>query len=318
MSLAQTYFSETWTECDMLCIVGPTACGKTSFAVETARLIRGMKNPDGSPRFTDAEIISADSRQVYKGMTIGTGKDLEEYGDIRYHLIDIADAGEKYNLFRYKKDFRKAYGEIVSRNSFPILCGGSGLYIEAVCKDYDLKEVMPDTALRSELENKSLDELKDILVRLKAEKGEKPHNDTDFDTKKRAIRAIEIAMSSTAPDKPVPQDGKTPERIKIIGLNPDRNIRNKRIDKRLELRLKEGMTEEVKGLLGKGIPPEDLIYYGLEYKFITQYLQGLFDYNYMKEHLAIAIHQFAKRQMTWFRGMEKRGLKIEWIEMNEV
>ncbi len=317
MNLAQTYFSETWTDCDMLCIVGPTACGKTSFAVETARLIRGLKKDDGSPEFTDAEIISADSRQVYRGMTIGTGKDLDEYGDIRYHLIDIADAGEKYNLFRYKKDFRKAYGEIAARGSFPILCGGSGLYVEAVCKDYDLKEVQPDAALRSELESKSMDELKDMLVRLKAEKGEKPHNDTDFDTKKRAIRAIEIAMAQTDTDKPASQGGKVPERIKIIGLNPDRNIRNAKIDRRLELRLQGGMIEEVRALLEKGIPPEDLIYYGLEYKFVTQYLQGLFDYDYMKEHLAISIHQFAKRQMTWFRGMEKRGLEIEWIDVNE-
>lgn len=318
MSVAQTYFSESWTDCDMLCIVGPTACGKTSFAVETAKIIRGLKKPDGSPKFTDAEIISADSRQVYREMSIGTGKDLEEYGDIKYHLIDIAEAGEKYNLFRYKHDFKKVYADIVSRGAFPILCGGSGLYIEAVCKDYVLKEVQPNAALRLELEDKSLDELKEMLIKIKADKGERPHNDTDFDTKKRAIRAIEIAMAQNDVETiPATEAGLVPKRFKIIGLNPERNLRNERIDKRLSLRLQSGMIEEVRALLDKGIAPEDLIYYGLEYKFVTQYLQGLFDYDYMKEHLAIAIHQFAKRQMTWFRGMEKRGLEIEWIETTE-
>lgn len=300
----------------MLCVVGPTACGKTAFAVETAALIRGLSKEDGSPAFTDAEIISADSRQVYRGMTIGTGKDLCEYGDIRYHLIDIACAGEKYNLFRYKKDFGRVYGEIRSRGAFPVLCGGSGLYVEAVCKDYDLKEVEPDMKIRAELEKKSMEELVGMFTGLKRALGQEPHNSTDYDTRKRVIRAIEIALAEKRAGEVAGKRETAPIKTHIIGLNPDRELRNGRIDRRLEARLEEGLVDEVKALLDSGIPADDLIYYGLEYKFVTMYLQGMFSYGYMKEHLAIAIHQFAKRQMTWLRGMERRGLPIEWIDID--
>ena len=309
-------FNLDWIkEIDMLCIVGPTASGKTHFAVWCANEIEKLKG-------IKAHIISADSRQVYKDMTIGTGKDLGEYKGVPYHLIDIVSAGEKYNLFQYKKDFQDAYCQIIKEGGFPILCGGSGLYIEAVCKDYNLKAVLPDASLRAELEKKSMEDLIQMLTELKARKGAAPHNVTDFDTKKRVIRAIEIEMADdgnmaeTEDFKEINRGGGLKEekiRVKVLGLNPDREIRNQRIDKRLEERLQGGMVEEVKALLDKGISPEDLIYYGLEYKFITKYILGEYSYEYMKEHLAIAIHQFAKRQMTWLRGMERRGIPIEWV-----
>ncbi|MBO7562909.1 MAG: tRNA (adenosine(37)-N6)-dimethylallyltransferase MiaA [Bacteroidales bacterium] len=297
----------------MLVVMGPTASGKTAFAVKVARKINSLCK-DGELPFTECHIISADSRQVYRGMDIGTGKDIAEYGKIPYHLIDIAEAGEKYDLFRYKKDFQKVYSELKKKNIFPILCGGSGLYIEAVCKDYDLKEVAPDPELRKELEQKSMEELVSMLTGLKARHGTEPHNNTDFDTKKRVIRAIEIERAyDSIPQREESFEG--PKRVHYLALNPDRELRNQKIDRRLDERLKNGMVDEVKTLMDKGIKPEDLIYYGLEYKFLTQYITGEISYEWMKEHLAIAIHQFAKRQMTWLRGMERRGIKIEWIKV---
>ena len=305
-------FNPEWTACDMLVIMGPTASGKTAFAVKVARWINSLCRIGRLP-FDGCHIISADSRQVYRGMDIGTGKDIAEYGEIPYHLIDIAEAGEKYDLFRYKKDFQKVYLSLKEENVFPILCGGSGLYIEAVCRNYDLKEVAPDPKLRKELETKSMEELISMLSGLKAAHGSQPHNNTDFDTKKRVVRAIEIELAyDRIPEREDSYEG--PKKVHYLALNPDRERRNQRIDKRLEERLQGGMVDEVKALLDKGIKPEDLIYYGLEYKFLTQYLTGEISYDYMKEHLAIAIHQFAKRQMTWLRGMERRGINIEWIK----
>ncbi|MBR4438516.1 MAG: tRNA (adenosine(37)-N6)-dimethylallyltransferase MiaA [Bacteroidales bacterium] len=301
----------------MLAVMGPTASGKTAFAVNTAREVTNCCR-EGLLPYSGCEIISADSRQVYRNMNIGTGKDLAEYAEVPYHLINIAEAGEKYDLFRYKKDFQKVYKDIKERNVFPILCGGSGLYIEAVCKDYALKEVAPNPSLRKELEEKSMEELVEMLTALKREHGSQPHNNTDFDTRKRVIRAIEIELSQGAGNggrtmEDAEYEKIAPKKIKYLALAPDREIRNKRIDARLDARLREGMVEEVKALLERGIKAEDLIYYGLEYKFITQYLTGEISYDYMKEHLAIAIHQFAKRQMTWLRGMERRGIEIEWL-----
>lgn len=315
----KTLFNIDWCSADMLVIMGPTASGKTAFAVNVAREINHCCQ-EGLLSYSGCHIISADSRQVYRDMNIGTGKDLSEYEEIPYHLIDIAEAGQKYDLFQYKRDFQKVYRELKEKNLFPILCGGSGLYIEAVCKDYALKEVAPNRALREELEQKSMEELIEMLTSLKREHGSEPHNNTDFDTKKRVIRAIEIELSQGADNggrtmEDAEYEKIAPKRIKYLALAPDREIRNKRIDARLETRLSEGMVGEVKALLNRGIKAEDLIYYGLEYKFITQYLTGEISYEYMKEHLAIAIHQFAKRQMTWLRGMERRGIKIEWINI---
>lgn len=288
---------------DAICILGPTASGKTKYAVALARTLakQGIK----------AEIISADSRQVYKGMDIGTGKDLQEYGEIPVHLIDIIEAGEKYNIFEYQKDFSKVYSNLKSKKIYPIICGGSGLYIEAVTRGYQLVEVKPDEKLRAQLEEKSMDELITLLTTLKAQKGEKPHNNTDFDTKKRVIRAIEIEKAQlNLPPEAFP----LPQKTYFIGIEVDRDIRNKKIDLRLASRLQEGMVQEVQTLLNKGIPPDNLIYYGLEYKFITQYLIGELSYNNMVNGLRTAIHQFAKRQMTWFRGMERKGVEINWVK----
>lgn len=301
-------------EHDAICVLGPTASGKTRFATtlagEIGKIYPGRK----------AEILSADSRQVYKGMDIGTGKDLDEYttfadgkaSAIPYHLIDIAEAGEKYNIFQYQRDFSKAYISVKERGNFPLICGGSGLYIEAATRGYRLADVSPDHDRRAELEKKSMDELMSLLTELKARKGCKPHNSTDFDTKKRAIRAIEIEEAASVPDNELPP---LPGKVYYIGIDVDREVRNKRIDDRLEKRLKEGMTDEIKRLLGNGIPSQDLIYYGLEYKFVTQYVIGEMEYDEMVEKLKIAIHQFAKRQMTWFRGMERKGIEINWIKL---
>lgn len=292
-------------------ILGPTASGKTKAAVALAHKIESLTGRKG-------EILSADSRQVYIGMDIGTGKDMEEYGDVPVHLVDIVPAGEKYNIFRYQRDFSKAYREITERGSFPIICGGSGLYIEAATCGYELKEVEPNPELRAELEQKPMDELVAMLTNLKSRNGTQPHNNTDFDTKKRVIRAIEIELevskdgekgnSLTLPDK---------DSVLFLGVDVDRETRNRRIDVRLESRLEEGMTDEVKRLLDSGIKADDLIYYGLEYKFVTQYLIGELGYDEMKERLKIAIHQFAKRQMTWFRGMERKGIVIKWLPLCE-
>jgi tRNA dimethylallyltransferase len=254
------------------------------------------------------EIISADSRQVYRGMDIGTGKDLEEYGEVPYHLINIADAGEKYNLFRYQRDFREAYESIVARGKRAILCGGTGLYIDAVTGGYSLPEVPVNPELRAALEMKSLGELAEMLA------GMKPmHNTTDVDSKKRAIRAIEIEIYKEQNPGILEYTSAHKLNTRFIGIEIDREERNARIDRRLKERLQNGMTEEVRQLLESGISPEDLIYYGLEYKFVTLYITGQLSYEEMENQLAVAIHQFAKRQMTWFRGMERRGVKIEWV-----
>ena len=292
-------------------ILGPTASGKTKAAVALAHKIERLAGKK-------AEILSADSRQVYIGMDIGTGKDIVEYGDVPVHLIDIVPAGEKYNIFRYQRDFSKAYSYIIERGNYPIICGGSGLYIEAATCGYELKEVEPNPALRAELEQKTMEELIAMFTELKLKNGSQPHNNTDFDTKKRVIRAIEIELEVAKKEiknesLPLPDKNS----ILFLGVDVDRETRNRRIDARLESRLKEGMIDEVKRLIDSGINAEDLIYYGLEYKFITLYLTGELEYSAMVEKLQTAIHQFAKRQMTWFRGMERKGIEIKWLPLEE-
>lgn len=283
----------------MITILGPTASGKTPFAAALARRIGG-------------EIISADSRQVYRRMDIGTGKDLDDYGEVPYHLIDIAEPGTKYNLFQYQHDFLKAYEDIRSRGVTPILCGGTGLYLEAVLKGYQLAPVPENKQLRASLEGKSLEELTQMLVELKRKNGTNMHNKTDVDSSQRAIRAIEIELFNGEN----PQEGAQipPIDSLIIGVDIDREERRRKISRRLKQRLETGMVEEVKALLDSGIPADDLIYYGLEYKFVTEYIIGKTTYEEMYRSLEIAIHQFAKRQMTWFRGMERRGFTIHWID----
>jgi len=297
----------------MITILGPTASGKTKLAVALAAAI-------------DGEIISADSRQVYRGMDIGTGKDLADYKladgrTVPYHLIDICDAGEKYNLFRYQQDFFSVYDDIETRKKQAVLCGGTGLYIEAVLKNYNLQRVPEDKVLRASLEGKSLEELTAILEEIKRQNGSNMHNKTDVDSCKRAIRAIEIETYMQKNGQPPTSlgSGKSSSNNNqsapaIFGTDISRELRRKRITERLDARLKEGMIDEIQQILDKGVSPEDLIYYGLEYKFVTMYLIGQLSYKEMRNQLEIAIHQFAKRQMTWFRGMEKRGLHIEWID----
>ena len=282
----------------MITILGPTASGKTPVAARLAAEIGG-------------EIISADSRQVYRRMDIGTGKDLEDYGEVPYHLIDICEPGTKYNLFEYQQDFYDAYLDIQGRGAVPILCGGTGLYIEAVLKGYKLSPVPQNQELRDSLEGKSLEELTEMLAKLKAQNGSNMHNKTDVDSCQRAIRAIEIETYNIA--HPTPLRELPPVDSLIIGIDIDRELRREKITRRLKARLDNGMVEEVKALLNEGIPAEDLIYYGLEYKFQTEFLIGHLSYDEMFSRLEIAIHQFAKRQMTWFRGMERRGFKINWI-----
>lgn len=299
-------------EIDLICVLGPTASGKTKYAVRLARQINEILADQR------AEIISADSRQVYRGMDIGTGKDLAEYEEIPYHLMDIVDAGTKYNIFEYQRDFEKAYKDIVDRGGIPILCGGSGLYIEAATCGYSLPEVPPDPQLRAELEKKSDEELIAQLASLKP-----LHNNTDYDTRKRLIRALEIAIYEA--EHPVNRSSYLPKNTYYIGTLVTREVRNAKIDARLDARLEEGMVEEIRGLIdgthpalcsdgqaGTPIQPEDLIYYGLEYKFVTLYLIGELTFEQMRTQLATAIHQFAKRQMTWFRGMERKGITIHW------
>ena len=287
----------------MITILGPTASGKTGLAAHLAARL-------------NAEIISADSRQVYRGMDIGTGKDLADYTveghAIPYHLIDICEPGTKYNLFRYQQDFLDRYVDIRSRGVLPILCGGTGLYIEAVLKGYSLSPVPQNPALRTELEGKNLEELTNILVDLKRRNHSVMHNKTDVDSCQRAIRAIEIEAYNLT--KPTEERQCPPIDSLIIGVNIDREERRRKITKRLKERLKAGMIDEVDGLLKRGIPADDLIYYGLEYKFVTEYIIGKLTYEEMFRQLEIAIHQFAKRQMTWFRGMERRGFTIHWID----
>ena len=301
-------------EIDLICVLGPTASGKTRYAVRIAKSINALLAGQGTASHGGAEIISADSRQVYRGMDIGTGKDLEEYEEIPYHLMNIADAGSKYNIFEYQRDFEKAYKDIRDREGIPILCGGSGLYIEAATCGYSLPEVPVDPALRAELEKESTEELIRRLASLKP-----LHNKTDYDTRKRLIRALEIAVYEA--EHPVERTSFLPKNTYYIGTLVSRDERNTRIDNRLDARLKEGMVEEIRGLIEgthpetkNPVPAEDLIYYGLEYKFVTLYLKGELSYEEMRERLAIAIHQFAKRQMTWYRGMERKGIRIHWTK----
>ena len=287
----------------MITILGPTASGKTDLATHLAARL-------------NAEIISADSRQVYRGMDIGTGKDLADYmvdgHVVPYHLIDICEPGTKYNLFRYQQDLLDCYEDIRSRGALPILCGGTGLYIEAVLKGYSLSPVPQNPELRAKLEEKSLEELTHLLADLKERNHSVMHNKTDVDSCQRAIRAIEIEAYNLT--KPTEERQCPPIDSLIIGVNIDREERRRKITKRLKERLKAGMIDEVDGLLKRGIPADDLIYYGLEYKFVTEYIIGKLTYEEMFRQLEIAIHQFAKRQMTWFRGMERRGFTIHWID----
>ena len=300
----------------MITILGPTASGKTSLAAALAAQIDTLDASIWGGSTKGAEIISADSRQVYRGMDIGTGKDLEDYTVegklIPYHLIDICDAGTKYNLFQYQQDFYDAYQDITQRGVLPILCGGTGLYIESVLKGYHLSPVPQNPALRSSLEGKTLEELTDMLVDLKAKNGSNMHNRTDVDTAQRAIRAIEIETYNL--EHPMPERELPAVDSLVIGVSIDRDARRDKITRRLKQRLENGMVEEIKGLLDRGIPAENLLYYGLEYKFITEYVIGKTSYEEMLKGLEIAIHQFAKRQMTWFRGMERRGFTIHWID----
>ena len=287
----------------LITILGPTASGKTALAVQLAYEL-------------DGEIISGDSRQVYRGMTIGTGKDLDDYivdgHAIPYHLIDICEPGEKYNIFQYQQDFLRAWRGVQSRGKWPILCGGSGLYIESVLRGYALSPVEQNPELRRRLEGKSLDELTRILLNLKAETGSTMHNTTDVDTPQRAIRAIEIETFNAEHPTRLRQM-EAPDSL-VVGVAIDRDERRRKITARLRRRLDEGMADEIRGLLAKGIKAEDLIYYGLEYKYVTLYAIGQLSYEEMFRQLEIAIHQFAKRQMTWFRGMERRGCRIHWID----
>ena len=283
---------------DLIAILGPTASGKTPFAAALANVL-------------DTEIISADSRQIYRGMDLGTGKDLIDYTvngkQIPYHLIDIADPGYKYNVFEYQRDFLTAYETIKQKGKLPVLCGGTGLYLESVLKGYKLLPVPENPELRARLADKSLEELTGILQQYKT-----LHNTTDVDTAKRAIRAIEIEEYYAH----TPVDERTFPQLNslIIGVDIDRELRREKISRRLRQRLDEGMVDEVRRLIEQGIQPDDLIYYGLEYKYLTLYVIGKLTYEEMYRELEIAIHQFAKRQMTWFRGMERRGFTIHWMD----
>lgn len=283
---------------DLITILGPTASGKTSLAVALAADL-------------NTEIISADSRQIYKRMDIGTGKDLEEYKyedkEIQYHLIDICEPGYKYNLYEYQRDFNVVFQDLRTREKFPILCGGTGLYIETVLKGYSMPQVPENKELREKLKDKTLTELTSILKTYKT-----LHNTTDVDSCKRAVRAIEIAEFYRNQQ---PEERKNkPLNSFIVGVDIEREARRRKISERLQMRLNSGMVDEVRALLKEGISPDDLIYYGLEYKYLTEYLIGRLSYVEMVSKLEIAIHQFAKRQMTWFRGMERRGFSIFWLD----
>ncbi len=283
---------------DLLVVTGPTASGKTALAAVVAERLGG-------------EIISADSRQVYRGMNLGTGKDYNDYivggEQIPCHLIDIADPGYKYNVFEYQQDFKRIYNDLREKKVFPVVCGGSGMYVDSIISGYKMYEVPADYGLRAALEKKSMEELREILSTYKS-----LHNKTDIDTKKRAIRAIEIEhFQSTRDDRQTQFPRLKPL---ITGLVFDREKRRRRITDRLRQRLEEGMVEEVRMLLDKGLEPSTLIYYGLEYKYITMFITGIITYDKMFRDLETAIHQFAKRQMTWFRGMERKGITIHWID----
>ena len=288
----------------MITIVGPTASGKTRLAVDVALAF-------------DTEVISADSRQVYRGMTLGTGKDLEDYivrdadgkvlRTVPCHLVDIREPGYRYSIYEYQQDFHRVYADMLGRGKMPVFCGGSGLYVESVLKGYEMHEVPENPELRRSLEGRTLDELTEIL------KGYKTlHNNTDTDTAKRAIREIEIRDYYRTHARSL--TGYPPVPSLIVGIDVDRDVRRERISRRLRERLEAGMVDEVRGLLDQGIPADDLIYYGLEYKYLTLYVIGQLSYDEMVRQLEIAIHQFAKRQMTWFRGMERRGFTINWIK----
>lgn len=282
-------------------ITGPTASGKTRRAVELARVL------------APAEIVSADSRQVYRGMDLGTGKDLDEYGSVPYHLIDICPAGAKYNLYEYLRDANAAIDGVRSRGAMPVVCGGTGLYVESLLNGLRLPEVPENAALRATLRGRSLDELTRMLAGMKT-----LHNITDVDTPARAIRAIEIQTYYQQHPEVARQAQPCPvENAVVIGVAIGRDERRRRITRRLDERLNQGMVEEVRRLLDSGIAPDDLIYYGLEYKFLTLYVTGRLTRNEMRAGLEIAIHQFAKRQMTWFRGMERRGHHIHWIDFDD-
>lgn len=283
---------------DLIAIIGPTASGKTPFAAALAHRLH-------------SEVISADSRQVYRGMDLGTGKDLADYvvqGEpIPYHLIDIADPGYKYNVFEFQRDFLSAYQSMRQRGLLPILCGGTGMYVESVLRGYRLLPVPENPTLRQQLANYSLEELTQILSRYKT-----LHNTTDVDTAKRAIRAIEIEEYYT--HTPIEEHSFPQLNSLVIGLDIDRNLRREKITRRLKQRLDEGMLDEIRQLLSRGLTPDDLLYYGLEYKYLTLHVIGQLSYDEMFHQLETAIHQFAKRQMTWFRGMERRGIHIHWID----
>lgn len=292
-------FARAMEKHELITILGPTASGKTSFAVALAASL-------------DSEIISADSRQIYRGMDIGTGKDLSEYAvngcPVPYHLIDICDPGYKYNVFEYQHDFFRVYREVRSRGKLPVLCGGTGMYIEAVLKGYKLLAVPENLELREALKEKSLEELEAMLATYKT-----LHNKTDVDTAKRAIRAIEI--EEYYKNQPPDVNEYAPLNSLVVGIDIDRELRRTKISARLRQRLDEGMIEEVQKLIDSGIHPDDLIYYGLEYKYLTLYIIGKLSYKEMVDQLETAIHQFAKRQMTWFRGMERRGCLIHWLDV---
>lgn len=286
---------------DLITVLGPTASGKTRFAVQLADRL-------------GAEIISGDSRQVYRRMDLGTGKDLDDYRiggrSVPYHLIDIVEPGTKYNVFEYQRDFLEAYNDIHRRGRKAVLCGGTGLYIESVLRAYRLSPVPQNPELRERLADKSLEALTALLATYKS-----LHNTTDVDTAQRAIRAIEIEEYY----RQTPLDRRPFPKIEslTLGVDVSREVRRERISQRLRKRLDEGMCGEVERLLAEGIKPEDLIYYGLEYKYVTLYVTGQITFDEMAQQLEIAIHQFAKRQMTWFRGMERRGTPILWIRLGE-
>ena len=286
---------------DLFCVLGPTASGKTRFAVRLAREFNRLKGRSA------CEILSGDSRQVYRGMDIGTGKDLEEYGEIPFRLIDIAEAGSRYDIYQYQKDFEAAYREVADRGGVPLLCGGSGLYIEAATCGYPLPQVPPDPELRAELEAEETGTLREKLLTLK------PQTEASvLESRRRVIRALEVALHER--EHPVARSSFLPKKVCFIGTLVSREERVARIDRRLDERLENGLVEEVRTLLESGIPAEDLMYYGLEYKYVTQHVLGILSYEEMRILLSNAIHQFAKRQMTWFRGMERKGLRIRWVD----